>query len=51
VDVHDLKAAFGVSRPTANTIIKILIYNGIYAEVTGHERYRAYAFEPYLKLF
>jgi len=51
VDAHDLKVALGVSRPTANTIIKLLIDNEILSEVTGQERYRAYAFEPYLNLF
>jgi len=51
VDAHDLTAALGVSRPTANTIVKLLIEKEILTEVTGQERYRAYAFEPYLKLF
>jgi len=51
VDAYDLKVALGVSRPTANTIIKLLIENEILSEMTGQERYRAYAFEPYLNLF
>jgi len=51
VDVHDLKATLGVSRPTTNTVIKLLIEKEILSEVTGQERYRAYAFESYLKLF
>jgi len=51
VDAQDLKKALGISAPTVNYLINSLIQKGILEEMTGQTRYRAYAFEPYLKLF
>jgi len=51
VDAQDLRNALGISAPTVNYLIKSLIQHGILEEMTGQERYRAYAFEPYLRLF
>ena len=45
--VGDLK----ISKPTANALIRDLMQLGILKEITGQERWRAYAFDRYLGLF
>jgi len=51
VDAQDLRNALGISPPSVHSLIKSLIERKILSEVTGQERYRAYAFKPYLRLF
>ncbi len=51
VTAKELEEALSVSQPTANSLIKALIYNNILTEMTGQQRWRSYIFDPYLKLF
>jgi len=51
VDAQNLRKALEISAPTVNSLIKSLIQKEILSELTGQTRYRAYAFEPYLRLF
>lgn len=41
----------GLSYPNANTLIKDLCDIGILLEITGQKRNRAFAYDPYLKVF
>ena len=47
----DLKKKLGITAPTANAIIKLLLEKDILKEITGQQRGRLYAFERYLGLF
>ena len=51
VTAADLATGIGISTPTANALIRDLRRLNILTEVTGGERWRAYAFERYLDLF
>lgn len=51
VTAGDLSAALSISTPTANSLIKELIAQGILTEITGQLRGRVYMFEAYLRLF
>jgi Fic family protein len=47
----DLVGDLEISKQTANALIRDLIKLGILKEITGQERWRAYAFDRYLGLF
>ena len=47
----DLVSGIGVSAPTAHALINDLLRLGILTEITGQARWRAYAFDRYLRLF
>lgn len=51
ISAADLESAFGISTPTANTLIRELMRLKILSEVSGMQRNRIYVFEPYLLLF
>lgn len=51
ITAGDVEQALSISTPTANALIKALVELGIVAEITGQQRWRAYAFERYLSLF
>lgn len=51
ITAGDIETALGVSTPTANALIRDLIGLGILKEITGQQRWRAYAFDRYLSLF
>jgi Fic family protein len=51
ITATDLENSIGVSGPTANALIRDLLRLGILREITGQARWRAYAFDRYLKLF
>ena len=51
IEASDLERALGVTTPTANTLIRVLIEKGILVETTGQQRGRVYAFQRYLELF
>jgi Fic family protein len=51
ISASDIETALGVSTPTANALVKDFLKLGILAEITGQKRWRAYAFERYLRLF
>lgn len=47
----DIEQSLHVSATTANALIRDLIELGILEEITGQQRWRAYAFKRYLTLF
>ena len=47
----DLVGDLKISKQTANALIRDLMQLGILKEITGQERWRAYAFDRYLGLF
>ncbi len=47
----DLEEALGISTPTANALLRDLQELNILKEITGQQRWRAYAFDRYLSLF
>lgn len=51
VDAAEIVLGLDISTPTANKLIKALVERGVLVEVTGQQRGRVYAFDPYLKLF
>jgi Fic family protein len=51
VAAMDLERDLQVSTPTANSLIKLLMKNGILLEITGQQRGRIYVFQRYLDLF
>lgn len=51
VAAMDLEHHLQVSTPTANSLIKLLMKNGILLEITGQQRGRIYVFQRYLDLF
>ncbi len=51
VSAADVEAALSISTPTANTLIRDFERLGMLKEITGQQRGRAYAFDPYLSLF
>ena len=51
INAADVEQALSISTPTANALIKALVELGILVEITGQQRWRAYAFERYLSLF
>ena len=51
VSAADVEAALSISTPTANTLIRDFERLGMLKEITGQQRSRAYAFDPYLSLF
>jgi Fic family protein len=51
ISAADLESAFGISTPTANTLLRELIRLKILSEVSGMRRNRIYVFESYLLLF
>ncbi len=51
VTVQDIQADLGISAPTANALIRDLVRLGIVEEITGQVRWRAFAFDRYLRLF
>lgn len=51
VHASDVEQELSVSTPTANALIKALVDLDILKEITGQQRWRAYAFERYLRLF
>jgi Fic family protein len=51
ITVNYLVEEFGISKQTANTIIKDFVILGILTELTGQKRNRMYLFEDYVKLF
>jgi Fic family protein len=51
INAGDVELALSVSTPTANSLIRALVDLGILVEITGQQRWRAYVFERYLKLF
>jgi Fic family protein len=51
INAGDVEKALSVSTPTANALIKSLVELDILNEITGQQRWRSYAFEPYLRLF
>lgn len=51
INAGDLSQALEVSTPTANTLIRMLMKEGILVETTGQQRDRQYVFQRYLNLF
>lgn len=51
ITMNYLVDEFGISKQTANTIIKDFVNLNILIEVTGQKRNRLFVFENYLKLF
>lgn len=51
VSAADVEMALSISTPTANTLIRDFERLGLLKEITGQQRSRAYAFDPYLSLF
>lgn len=51
VNAGDLAQALSITTPTANALIKSLVGLGILVETTGQQRWRAYSFDRYLRLF
>ncbi len=51
VSAGEIQTTLQISAPTANAIVADLMRLGIIVEITGQTRYRAYAFDRYLKLF
>lgn len=51
VTASDVERALGVSKPTANELIRRFQTLGILTEMTGFQRNRLFAFERYLALF
>lgn len=47
----DFERGLGVSSPTANKLIQKLVRIDVLSEITGRQRWRAYAFQRYLALF
>ena len=51
VSAADVQAEIDVTSPTANAIIRDFVRLGILVEITGQQRWRAYAFHRYISLF
>lgn len=51
ITLNYLVDEFGISKQTANAIIKDFVNLGILKELTGQKRNRMYLFEDYVKLF
>jgi Fic family protein len=51
VSTNDVVEPLGVSKPTANSLIKEFEKKGILVEVTGYERNKLFAFERYLSIY
>lgn len=51
ITLNYLVEEFGISKQTANTIIKDFVNLGILTELTGQKRNRMYLFEEYVNLF
>ncbi len=51
VSATELGENLQITAPTANSIINLLIKEGILNEITGQQRGRIYSFTPYLELF
>ncbi|BBF93414.1 Fic family protein [Blastochloris tepida] len=51
VTAADIERELGISTPTANALVRDLVGLGILKEITGQQRWRAYAFERYIGLF
>ena len=51
VTVSDIMANLGVTKQTANNLIKDFHNLGILKEKTGYKRNRVFVFEEYLRLF
>jgi len=51
ITASDLERSLGVSKPTAQALVKDLQRLDLLTEMTGQMRDRVYAFEPYLNLF
>lgn len=51
VSAIDFERTLKITTPTANSLIKLLVANGILQEITGQQRGRIYVFQRYLDLF
>ena len=51
VTVNDVLEALGVSKPTANTLVKEFESKGILQEVTGYQRNKHFLFTEYLEIY
>jgi Fic family protein len=51
VSVNDIIKPLGVSKPTANTLVKEFEAKGILKEITGYERNKLFAFDKYLNIY
>ncbi len=51
ISVSDIAKSLGVSKPTANSLIKDFENKGILTEITGHERNKRFVFRKYLNIY
>ncbi|MGQ4005165.1 Fic family protein [Francisellaceae bacterium CB300] len=51
VSIAEIVEPLGISKPTANSLIKEFEKKGILVEVTGYERNKLFAFEKYLNIY
>ena len=51
VSITEIVEPLGISKPTANSLIKEFEKKGILVEVTGYERNKLFAFEKYLNIY
>ncbi len=51
VTVNDVVEALGVSKPTANTLVKEFESKGVLQEVTGYQRNKHFLFTEYLEIY
>ena len=51
VSISEIVEPLGISKPTANSLIKEFEKKGILVEVTGYERNKLFAFEKYLNIY
>lgn len=51
ITVEQVQEIVNLSYPNANTLVKDICELGILQEVTGQKRNRAFAYQPFLKIF
>ena len=51
ISISDIIEPLGVSKPTANSLVKEFEEKGILKEITGYERNKLFAFDRYLSIY
>ena len=51
VSVNDIIKPLGITKPTANTLVKDFEKAGVLKEITGFERNKLFLFHRYLDIF
>ena len=51
ISVSDIIEPLGISKPTANSLIKDFVDAGILSEETGHQRNKMFSFRQYLEIY